>query len=84
MKILGTFLLFLGIAWFIFGFTMKSTIKTTEQEFIGITYGGSEVHNIGLLNEKQNMVIISGSIFLASAVFSAASFMVEEMKKKGE
>jgi hypothetical protein len=75
-RVLGLFslILGLGIVWF-FLTQFETTVKIPEKRLLG---GGlieaSEVHNVGLLNDRQNG-IIAGSLV---AVLGALSIMIGE------
>lgn len=59
MKSYGIALLFVGALALLIGFNMDTTVYSD----------GGRVHNIGLLNERQNIIIFAGIMTVIGAVF---------------
>lgn len=67
MKLFGTILLIGAVIICIYSLTMETTVKggyTTYDIFGFPTYHEAEVHNVGLLNNRQNLLILSGILAL--------------------
>lgn len=60
MKGFGIFLLTVGVITFLAGFGMDTSVSS------GL---GGRVHNIGLINEKQNIIVLAGVITVIGALF---------------
>lgn len=60
MKGFGFFLLAVGAIAFLVGFSMDTSVSTRL---------GSRVHNIGLINERQNIIIFAGVMTVIGAIF---------------
>tara|TARA_R100000935_G_scaffold42629_1_gene64628 strand:+ start:1010 stop:1750 length:741 start_codon:yes stop_codon:yes gene_type:complete len=71
----GRFFLVLGIIFLLIGFFTNTTISTSL----------GEVHNLGLMNEKQNYIILGGFLLLAGVILqsktSRKSDVEEDVKK---
>ena len=64
MRTLGQFLITIGIILGVGAFTMKTTVPT-ESAFVGEAYIPSrEVHNIGLMDDKRNLLILAGLLVI--------------------
>lgn len=63
MKIFGIALLVLGLIALIIGFNIDTTVATSSSRF------SDRVHNIGLMNEKQNVIIFSIAMLIIGAFF---------------
>lgn len=61
MKSYGIALLVVGALAFLIGFNMVTTVSTGT--------GGERVYNIGLMNERQNIIIFAGIMTVIGAVF---------------
>jgi hypothetical protein len=69
---LGWLLLVAGTSGLIYAASLDTSVATGDG-FTGSLYAPrSRVHNIGLLNDKQNALIMSGVVTLAGAVLVAA------------
>lgn len=64
MKPFGIILCFTAVVAIIFGFTYDTSVST------GL---GGRVHNIGLMNNKQNIIIVGGAMLIAGALLLALS-----------
>lgn len=67
MKPLSLFLCAIGIIGIIFAILMDTSVAT---------YGGDRIHNIGLISDQQNYVIVSGILLLVGVIlfgFSTSS-----------
>ena len=64
MKPFGILLCVAAFAALVFGFSFDTSIPT------GL---GGRVHNIGLMSEKQNILIVGGAMLVAGALFLALS-----------
>lgn len=60
MKTLGKVLLIVGVLGFLIGFNIDTTVATG--------YGG-RVHNIGLMNDRQAIIMFAGVMAVIGAVF---------------
>ena len=70
MKSLGGLLIFFGIAALIFSMQMDTTIEVKYPG--GSGFGLPErVNNIGLMNEKQNRIILSGILLIGGIILFA-------------
>ena len=77
MKSLGGLLIFFGIAALIFSMQMDTTIEVKYPS--GSGYGMPErVNNIGLMNEKQNRIMLSGILLIGGIIL----FAVGKSKEK--
>ena len=63
MKAIGIVLLVIGSIAFLVGFNMDTSVATD--------FGGRRVHNIGLMNDRQNIIIFAGILAVIGAVFVA-------------
>jgi hypothetical protein len=63
LKTLGIVLLVIGSIVFLVGFNMDTSVATG--------FGGGRVHNIGLMNDRQNIIIFAGVLAVIGAVFAA-------------
>lgn len=61
MKVTGIILLAIGVIAFFVGVSMDTTIATG--------FGGQRVHNIGLMNDRQNAIIVAGVLAVIGAIF---------------
>lgn len=71
----GRFFLVLGIIFLLIGFFTNTTVSTSL----------GEVHNLGLMNEKQNYIILGGFLLLAGVILQSKSSRksdIEEDVKK--
>lgn len=64
MKPLGSVLLFISVAALLFGFTMDTSVST------GL---GTRVNNIGLMSDRQNIIILGGALLIAGSLLLALS-----------
>lgn len=58
---IGQLLIASGVIALVFGFGMDTTVPTI---------GGTRVHNIGLMNDRQNLIILSGLSILIGVIVS--------------
>jgi hypothetical protein len=61
MKIFGITLLVIAAIALLIGFNLETTIATE--------FEGHRVHNIGLMNDKQNVIVIAGFLATIGAIF---------------
>jgi hypothetical protein len=61
MKVLGFLLLLIGAVALLIGLNIDTTVSS------GLA--GGRVHNIGLMNEKQNTIILASALAIVGAVF---------------
>ena len=59
LVIIGISLLLFGVLGALYYFTMDTSVAVPSSEFMGQSFGGSRVYNIGLMQERQNGLIIS-------------------------
>jgi hypothetical protein len=64
MKALGLLLCIGAVAALAFGFSVDTSVATDI---------GKRVHNIGLMNEKQNIIVLGGALLVAGALLLALS-----------
>lgn len=64
MKPFGILLCLVAVVALIFGFTYDTSVST------GL---GNRVHNIGLMNDKQNIIIVGGAMLVAGTLLLALS-----------
>ncbi len=78
---LGALVLIGGLAGAIYFFFIFDTTVTIEsRSILGEVYGGQKVHNIGLMAQRQNGLIISiGAAVLAAIVMGIGHFMREQL-----
>lgn len=60
MKVFGIVLLVAGAIIFLIGFNLDTSVATSH---------GERVHNIGLMNDKQNKIIFAGVLAVIGAIF---------------
>lgn len=65
MKAIGIVLLILGALAFLIGFNMDTSVATT--------LGNRRVHNIGLMNDRQNFIIFAAVLTVIGAIFVGRS-----------
>ena len=65
MKAIGIVLLVLGALAFLIGFNMDTSVATT--------LGDRRVHNIGLMNDRQNFIIFASVLAVIGAIFVGRS-----------
>jgi len=63
MRVMGVILLIVGLLGLVTSFTIDTSVPTGE--------AGKRVHNIGLLNDKQNLLLLFAVITLVGAIFAA-------------
>jgi hypothetical protein len=64
MKPFGSLLLLAAIAALLFGLNIDTSVSTEM---------GGRVHNLGLMSEKQNIIIVGGAMLVAGALLLALS-----------
>lgn len=64
MKTLGIIFLVVAVVAFIIGFGMDTSVSSGFDK---------RVHNIGLLNDRQNIIILAGAMAIVGAIFVAFS-----------
>ena len=64
MKAIGIVILIVGVLAFLIGFNMDTSVATGE-------FGLRRVHNIGLMNQRQNIIIFAGVLAVIGAIFVA-------------
>lgn len=69
--VFGWLLLFGGVIGLIVSLNMKTTVETGGYTEFGVYVPRSEVHNLGLMNQKQNFVIASGLVTLIGVILLA-------------
>lgn len=63
LKYLGVLLFFGGLAFLLYYFNFFDTsVEVPKTELFGHVVGGGRVHNIGLMQQRQNGLIFSGVI----------------------
>lgn len=70
---IGMGMMMLGIIGTGYFFTMDTTVAVPSGTFMGESFGGGRVHNIGLMSERQNGLIVSlavGAMGLVLMCFS--------------
>ena len=74
MKGFGILLLVAGLVGVIVGLTLKTAVKVPGQDFgFGISTSDTEVHNIGLMDRRRNVLLVSGIGVIIGAIFLTAS-----------
>lgn len=68
MKIIGLLLIFFGIAIGMYAFAMDTTVDVDH------AFDLKRVNNIGLLNEKQNILFVSGVLCIMGSIFVAGAY----------
>jgi hypothetical protein len=61
MKVFGIVLLIAGAISFFIGFSLDTTVASG--------FGGQRFHNIGLMNDRQNIIILAGVLAVIGAIF---------------
>lgn len=74
MKPFGVLLCIAALVTLVLGFTYDTSVATT---------GLGRVHNIGLLNEKQNIIIVGGAMLVAGALVLALSGRAQPSATEG-
>lgn len=64
MKAIGIVILIVGVLAFLIGFNMDTSVAAGE-------FGLRRVHNIGLMNDRQNIIIFAGVLAVIGAIFVA-------------
>lgn len=64
------FLLLGGAAAFYFFLFFDSSVEVPTTEFLGKTYGGGRVNNLGLMQDRQNGIIISSVFAIIGAIMT--------------
>lgn len=69
LSVLGWLLLIGGLIGLGYGMTIDTTVETGGEHLgFGVTIPRQRIHNVGLMNEKQNTLIVSGVIALVGVV----------------
>lgn len=89
MKQIGTVLIVIGVIIIMFAFYSDTTVSVEKTHFdkqYGISYSLPErVNNIGLMNEKQNKIILGGIILLSGLIlFVSSGFNKNVNQQAGE
>lgn len=63
MKAIGIVLLIIGVIAFFVAFNMDTTVASD--------FGSRRIHNIGLMNDRQNIIIVGGVLAVIGAIFVA-------------
>lgn len=87
MRTFGVFLVFVGLIWAVVAFSMSTTI-TTDSETIGsgeysVYVPSQTVHNIGLMEERRNHLILSGLTVLAGVILVGFGSMARQGEPGG-
>lgn len=82
MRTFGMFLVVAGLIWAVIAFNMSTTI-TTDSETIGsgeysVYVPSQTVHNIGLMEERRNHLILSGLTVLAGVILIGFGSMTRQ------
>ncbi len=71
----------LGAAYYFFAF--DTTVATGGDPILGQSSGGNRVHNIGLLVQRQNGLILSiAAVVVGAILFSVGHFISEQSKQR--
>lgn len=74
MKNIGILLVIIGIVGLLWSSTIDTTVKVEDKNYgYGIKTEDMRVHNIGLMNEKQNYIILSSIILLSGVIMTSIS-----------
>lgn len=86
MKNWGIFLITVSLIGLIIGFSLKSSVRVEKYDWIGGERYSSynEVENIGLLNQKQNIIITSGFFLIMGTVIFSFGVLIEKQLPKNE
>ena len=68
MKTIGLLLIFFGIATGMYAFALDPTVDADN------VLGMDRVHNLGLLNDKQNILFVAGVICIMGSIFVAGAY----------
>jgi hypothetical protein len=86
MRAVGIIIIILGIVASYYSVMMDTTIETNIKSNILDNYGmTSRVNNIGLMNDKQNYVVLSGILTLCGVIvfcFGVQGAQAEELQEK--
>lgn len=66
----GVLLFFLGLAGLLYAWGMDTTLEVPKQTFFGTEIGGNRVHNIGLMQQQQNTLFVSGGVCVLGVVLA--------------
>jgi hypothetical protein len=59
---IGFLLFVLGLSGVLYFWGMDTTVEVPRKSVMGIEVGGGRVHNIGLMQERQNGLLVSGGV----------------------
>ena len=68
MKTIGLLLIFFGIAVGMYAFAMDTSVDTDN------AFGINRVNNIGLLNDKQNILFVGGVLCVMGSIFVSGAY----------
>jgi len=72
MRVLGIALLAVGFILGIYAYNMETTITTEARSFgYGVYIPATTVNNIGLMDDRRNMLMTSGVLVIVGAIFTA-------------
>ena len=72
-KSLGLTLMIAGMAGALYFFiAFNTSIEVPKSEVLGQAIGGNRINNIGLMNDRQNGLILSGIIAIVGAILFVA------------
>lgn len=67
LKVLGCIILIVAILIIAYYWNMDTSVNVPVKEIMGQTIGGSRVHNIGLMQDRQNGLMV-GLVFLITSI----------------
>jgi hypothetical protein len=69
----GAVLALAGVAALVYFFMMFDTsVQVPMQEFFGSTIGGGRVNNLGLMQDRQNGILVGGLALLVGVILAVA------------
>jgi hypothetical protein len=74
MKTFGYLFFFVGLVIGMYAFTMDTSVSVTD------ALGLDRVSNLSLMNEKQNLLFVAGTMCIVGAIFLGAAFVAESVE----
>ena len=72
MKTVGALLIFIGFAVAIYAFSMDTSVAGEN--------GLERINNLGLMNDKQNILFAAGVLCVMGAIFYAAAYVAVSVR----
>ena len=73
MRVVGIVLLVIGVLVAIFAFSMDVTVTTSPQNIGGFDIPSQTVNNIGLMDDRRNLLLVAGLLVVVGVVLVVAS-----------